>query len=98
MREDRSQKPEVRMGRRKFLVSAVRYATAGGMLAGLGALVFRRGDPCVQVNACGNCGRFGGCQLPQAIEARNPLPVGFAPRTGAHSAPYAEALSREEAV
>lgn len=57
--------------RREFLRGGVRY----GLLAGVAALtaraVIQRGDQrCTQNGVCGGCPEYTGCELPQALSAR----------------------------
>lgn len=71
MMNNQNPKSETSMSRRGFLAGAGRYLTAGGLLAGVSALVFKRHDECVKASACDMCGLFGECRLDQAIETRS---------------------------
>ena len=59
------------IGRREFLRGSVRY----GLLAGLAAVVARvvsnrSGETCTNQGICSGCPTFTGCELPQALSAK----------------------------
>jgi hypothetical protein len=56
--------------RRELLRSAGRLTFLAGLLAGIGALVAKRGEACTNNGICRSCAAFNGCRLPQALSAR----------------------------
>jgi hypothetical protein len=57
--------------RRSFLCSAARASIAAGLVGSCGLLVLRKSSSdCRKPIACGECGRFSGCDLPKAQTAR----------------------------
>ena len=71
------------VGRRAFLRAGLRY----GLLAGLGALAARtvagrRNQSCTNRGVCAGCPEFTGCELPQALSARQAGPAASVPAGG----------------
>ncbi|MHB9132466.1 MAG: hypothetical protein ACYDBB_15455 [Armatimonadota bacterium] len=56
--------------RRRFLKNIVRFTLLGAMTGGIGALVSRRGETCVNAGICRGCSAFSDCGLPQALSAK----------------------------
>lgn len=70
-----AEQAKVRMTRREFFRECLRYAAAGGLVAAAGALVRREGGKrdraCTGGGVCWTCAAFEGCELPQALLARD---------------------------
>lgn len=65
--------------RRAFLSSALRAATLGGLVAGTGGLMLRRGkaEACLRPPpGCGQCSLLAECGLPRAADYRNRPRIG----------------------
>ncbi|HOS42899.1 MAG TPA: hypothetical protein PK794_04335 [Armatimonadota bacterium] len=60
--------------RRAFLRSLARFAAAGALALGAGALMAKRtGETCVSDGICTRCDTLPACKLPQALSARDAL-------------------------
>ena len=60
-------------GRRKFLKDLSRWALGLGLAGGIGALVERDPEKCVNRGLCSGCGELSDCRLPQALSAREAM-------------------------
>jgi hypothetical protein len=56
--------------RRQFFVDAGRYLVAALLAGGVGALVKRSEETCINQGICNGCSAFSDCHLPQALSAR----------------------------
>lgn len=56
--------------RREFFRRAARWGLLTASVIGIGGLVGREGRACAIAPACRACGRFQGCDLPQAQRSR----------------------------
>ena len=61
---------QINSGRRKFLKDLSRWALGLGLAGGIGALVERNPEKCVNRGLCSGCGEFDDCRLPQALSAK----------------------------
>lgn len=69
-------KSDNNISRRDFLHSLLRFALAGLLGGGVGALVLRSGEDCINQGVCRGCPILDVCQLPQARKVRAPLSGG----------------------
>lgn len=67
---------KVNEGRRKFLREAGRWLLGAGLIGGLGALIERDPEQCVNRGLCSGCAEFDNCGLPQALSAKQALTPG----------------------
>ncbi len=59
-----------RMTRREFLRDIGRYGVALLLGGGVGALMTRNSEECINQGICRGCGAFEACHLPQALSAK----------------------------
>lgn len=62
-----------KMTRRRFFADAGRYLVAALLAGGVGALVKRSGETCINHGICNGCSAFSDCHLPQALSAREAM-------------------------
>lgn len=67
---------QAKVGRRKFLKDAGRWAVALGLGGGVAAITTRDPEKCFNQGICRGCGEFQECHLPQALSAKEALGKG----------------------
>lgn len=70
MRERTNNVKAVNQQRRDFLKTCLRTGALAGLAVAVIPPFLRKNVPCAQANSCANCGQFGRCDLPQAVEHR----------------------------